>query len=113
MVDAQDRLWFGEFGGNAVGMFDSKTEKIQKWKVSTPWSVPYQAVLDKNGVVWTGSMFTDCIIRIDSNDGQAMEYLLPRETNIQNLHVDNSSTPVTVWVGNTHGAAIDKIEPLD
>ena len=55
-------------------------------------------------------MFTDCIIRIDSNDGQAMEYLmLPRETNIQNLHVDNSSTPVTVWVKNTFtGAAIDK-----
>ena len=113
MVDEQDRLWFAEFGGNAVGMFDPKTEKIQEWKVPTPWSAPYQAVLDKNGDVWTGSMFTDRIIRLDTKNGQVTEYLLPRETNIRNVFVDNSTTPVTFWVGNTHGGAIDKVEPLD
>jgi streptogramin lyase len=113
VVDAQDRLWFAEFGGNAVGMFDPKTEKIQEWKVPTPWSAPYQAVLDKNGQVWTGSMFTDRIIRLDPKNSQVTEYLLPRETNIRNVFVDDSTTPVTFWVGNTHGAEIDKVEPLD
>jgi streptogramin lyase len=113
MIDAQDRLWFGEYGANAIGMFDLKTEKMQEWKVPTPWSAPYQAVVDKNGEVWTGSMFTDRIIRFDPKNGQVTEYLLPRETNIRRVFVDNSTTPVTFWVGNNHGASIVKLEPLD
>ena len=31
MMDAQDRLWFGEYRGNRIGMFDTKTEKFQEW----------------------------------------------------------------------------------
>ena len=41
------------------------------------------------------------------------EYLLPRFTNIRRVFVDNSTTPVTFWVGNNHGASIIKLEPLD
>jgi hypothetical protein len=29
------------------------------------------------------------------------------------VFVDNSTTPVTFWVGNNHRAAIVKLEPLD
>ena len=32
MMDAQDRLWFGEYRGNRIGMFDTKTEKFQEWE---------------------------------------------------------------------------------
>ena len=31
MMDAQDRLWFGEYRGNRIGMFDTKTETFQEW----------------------------------------------------------------------------------
>jgi len=79
-VDAGNRLWFAEYGANAVAMFDPKTEKIQEWKVPTPWSAPYQAVADKNGDVWAGSMFTDRIIRLNPNIGEVTEYLLSRPT---------------------------------
>src|SRR3984893_6537836 len=113
MIDSQDRLWFGEYGANAIGMFDLKTEKMQEWKVPTPWSAPYQAVVDKNGEVWTGSMFTDRVIRLDPKNGQVTEYLLPRETNIRRVFVDNSNTPGTFWVGNNHRASVVKLEPLD
>ena len=113
MVDAQDRLWFAEYGANAVGMFDPKTEKIQEWKVPTPWSAPYQAVVDKNGDVWTASMFTDRVVRLNPNTGEVTEYLLPQQTNVRRVFVDNSTTPVTFWVGNNHGASIMKLEPID
>jgi streptogramin lyase len=113
MVDAQDRLWFAEYGANAVAMFDPKTEKIQEWKVPTPWSAPYQAVVDKSGDVWTGSMFTDRVVRLNPNTGEVTEYLLPQQTNIRRVFVDNSTTPVTFWVGNNHGASIMKLEPID
>ena len=60
-----------------------------------------------------GSMFTDRITRLDPKSGQMTDYLLPRSTNIRRVFVDNSTTPVTFWVGNDHGASIIKLEPLD
>ena len=41
MMDAQDRLWFGEFRGDRIGMFDTKTETFKEWLAPTPWSAPY------------------------------------------------------------------------
>ncbi len=112
-VDAQGRLWFAEYGANGIGMFDPQTGKIQEWVVPTPWSAPYQVVPDKNGELWAGSMWTDQVTRFDPKTGRFTEYLLPRETNIRRVFVDNSTTPVTFWVGSNHGASIIKLEPLD
>ena len=46
-VDEQNRLWFAEYGGNAIGMFDPKTDAIKEWKLPTPWSAPYDVVCDQ------------------------------------------------------------------
>jgi hypothetical protein len=59
------------------------------------------------------SMSTDRIVRLNPKNGEATEYLLPRETNIRRVFVDDSTTPVTFWVGSNHGASIIKLEPLD
>ena len=94
-------------------MFDTKTERFQEWEVPTPWSGPYDVAVDKNGEAWTGSMLTDRVARLDPKSGQVVEYLLPKSTNIRRVFVDNSTTPVTFWVGSNHGAAVIKLEPLD
>lgn len=112
-VDAQNRLWFAEYDGNAIGVLDPKTRQIKEWPVPTPWSNPYDVVVDKNGEAWTGSMMSDRIVRLDTKTGQFTEYLLPNPTNIRRVWVDNSTTPVTFWVGSNHGASIVKLEPLD
>jgi virginiamycin B lyase len=112
-MDAQDRLWFGEYRGNRIGLFDTKTERFQEWEPPSAWSAPYDVALDKNGEAWTGSMANDRVLRLDPKSGQMTEYLLPRSTNIRRVFVDNSTTPVTFWVGNNHGASIVKLEPLD
>jgi virginiamycin B lyase len=112
-VDAQNRLWFGEYDGNAIGMLDPKTRQIKEWPVPTQWSNPYDVVIDKNGEAWTGSMMSDRIARLDTRTGQFTEYLLPNPTNIRRVWVDNSTNPVTFWVGSNHGASIVKLEPLD
>ncbi len=93
MMDAQDRVWFGEYRGNKIGMFDTKTETFKEWTMPTPWSEPYDVVVDKNGEAWTGSMINDRIDRLDPKTGQVVEYLLPHETNIRRVFVDNSTTP--------------------
>ena len=112
-MDAQDRVWFGEYKGNKIGMFDPKTEKFTEWTAPTAFSAPYDVQIDKNGDAWTGSMTTDRVLRLDPKTGKFTEYMLPRSTNIRRVYVDNTTTPPSFWVGNNHGASIVKLEPLD
>jgi virginiamycin B lyase len=52
------------------------------------------------------------VLRLDPRSGQSTEYRLPRSTNIRRVFVDNSTNPVTFWVGSNHGASIVKLEPV-
>jgi streptogramin lyase len=113
-VDSQDRVWFGEYYANKLGMFDPKTEKFKEWAAPTPWVGPYPAKTDKNGDAWTAGMSTDLILRLDSKTGKFTEYMLPTvNANIRHIDVDNSASPVAVWVAEVHQGKIAKIEPLD
>jgi hypothetical protein len=59
-------------------------------------------------------MLNDRVVRLNTKSGQAVEYLLPRiSTNIRRVFVDNTTTPVSFWVGSNHGASIIRLEPLD
>ena len=111
-MDPSDRLWIGEYRANRVAMFDTRTERFQEWLMPIPWSAPYDVVQDKTGGVWTGSVMTDRVHRLDPTSGQFREYLLPRSTNIRRVFVDNSTNPVTFWVGSNHGASVVKLELL-
>ena len=111
-MDPTDRLWIAEYRANRVAMFDTRTERFQEWLAPTPWSAPYDVVQDKTGDVWTGSVMTDRVLRLDPKSGQFREYLLPRSTNIRRVFVDNSTNPVTFWVGSNHGASVVKLELL-
>jgi virginiamycin B lyase len=112
-MDAQGRLWFAEYAVDNVAMLDTNTNKLQEWNLPTKWSLPYQTKIDRDGYAWTGGMASDRITRINTKTGQMTDYQLPVNTNIRNLYVDDSTTPVSVWFGNNHGAAIVKLEPLD
>jgi hypothetical protein len=58
-------------------------------------------------------MLTDRVVRLNTKTDEIVEYLLPNSTNIRRVFVDNTTSPVTFWVGNNHGASIIKLEPLD
>jgi streptogramin lyase len=113
MLDDQGRLWFTEFAANKLAMFDTKAESFKEWSVPTAHTYPYDVFIDKNGELWSGGMASDRVLRFDPQSGESVEYLLPRSTNIRRVFVDNSTTPVTFWVGNNHGAEILRVEPLD
>jgi streptogramin lyase len=113
MMDERGRLWFGENTADRIGMFDTKTKTFQEWPSPTPGAWPYDVTADKNGDVWAGNEYNDRIVRLDPQTGKMIEYLLPRQTNVRRVFVDNRTTPVTFWVGNNHGASIVKLEPLD
>jgi streptogramin lyase len=113
MMDPKDRLWFGMYRGDRIAMFDTNTEQFKVWQLRTRWASPYDVVLDKNEEAWTGSMLTDQVTRLDTKTGEMVDYLLPRTTNIRRVFVDNTTTPVTFWVGSNHGASIVKLETFD
>ena len=113
MMDAQDRLWFGENNGDRIGMFDTRTEQFREWAAPTPGTWPYDVTADKDGKVWSGGEFTDRILRLDPETGQFVEYMLPRPTNVRRVFVDNRTSRPTFWVGSNHGASIVKLEPID
>jgi len=113
MLDREGRLWFGENHADRIGMFDTKTHQFREWVAPTLGSWPYDVTADKNGGAWSGGEFTDTVLRLNPKTGEFVEYLLPRFTNIRRVFVDNSTTPVTFWVGNNHGASIVKLEPLN
>jgi virginiamycin B lyase len=111
-MDPQDRLFFAEYHGDKVAMFDTKAETFKEWPTPTgTW--PYDVTWDKDGNLWTGGMSNDRVVRINMKTGETTAYLLPRSTNIRRVIVDNRTEPPTLWTGSNHGASIVKVEPLE
>jgi hypothetical protein len=57
-------------------------------------------------------MMTDHVVQLDPVTGKTLSYLLPRSTNIRRVFIDNSTTPVTLWVGSNHGGSIVKLQSM-
>jgi streptogramin lyase len=112
--DEQGKLWFAEYQGNAIGMFDPTTERMKEWKVPMAWANPYDVAPTKDGrEVWTGSMHNDFVTRLNTQTDEMTEYLLPNRTNIRRVFVDESGARPVLWIGNNHGAKITRVEPLE
>ncbi len=114
VIDDQDRILITEYRGNAVALFDTRAEKfVAEYKLPTPYSGPYRAQTDKNGDIWVAGMQTDRAIRLDPKTGRAVEYLMPGDTNMRSLAIDNSGSRPVFWTGSNHDHALVKVEPLD
>jgi virginiamycin B lyase len=111
-IDDQDRIVVTEYRGNKVAVFDTRAEKFTEYPLP-PYTFPYRANIDKNGAIWASTMATDRVVRMDPKTGASEQYLMPSETNMRTLYVDNSTTPVSFWVGSNHAHALVKVEPLD
>ena len=112
-MDENDRLAFAEFYGDRAGVLDTRSGKMTEYAVPTQHSAPYDAVIDRYGYLWTAGMETDRVIRIHTETAEAVEFPLPRQTNIRRIFVDDSNKPSTVWIGNNEGASIIKLQALD
>jgi streptogramin lyase len=75
--------------------------------------MPYDAIFDNSTYAWTGGMGNDHVSRLNVKTGEVVDYLLPSKTNIRRVDVDKSVNPSRLWVGNNHGAALVRVEPLE
>ena len=112
VIDEQDRITVAEYRGNKVAVFDTRNEKFTEYDLP-PRTYPYRANFDKNGELWASTMHTDRVVRLDPKTNTTVQYMMPSDTNMRTVFVDNSTTPVTFWVGSNHDHRIVKVEPLD
>ena len=111
-IDAQDRVLVAEYRASKVALFDTQTKRFTEYALPE-YTFPYRADFDRNGEIWASTMSTDRVVRLDPKTGRAVQYLMPFDTNMRTVFVDNSTTPVTFWVGSNHDHALVKVEPLD
>lgn len=111
-IDEQNRLWFAEYH-HGIAMFDPQTKVIKEWVTPTAWDNPYAVYPTRNGEVWTGSMHTDLVTRLNTKDDSFVQYLLPKNTNIRRVFVTENGPRPVFWAGSNHGASIVRVEPLD
>ena len=110
--DSQNRLWFAQFYGNSIAMFDPATKKVTAWQVPTKFMNPYDAQFDDKNYVWSGGMSADLIERMNTTTGEFVEYTMPRETNIRHVDVQKDGTLSSLWVEDQHNGKIIHVEPL-
>jgi streptogramin lyase len=110
-IDKDDNVIFTEYRGNKVAVFNTKTEKFTEYPLP-PGTYPYRANFDKNGDIWASTMSTDRVVRLHPKTGEAEQYLMPSDTNMRTVFVDNTTDPVSFWVGSNHDHALVKVEPL-
>jgi len=111
-IDDQDRITVTEYRGNKVAVFDTRSEKFEEHNLP-PHTYPYRANFDKNGEIWASTMHTDRVVRVNPKTGESMQYLMPSDTNMRTVFVDNSTSPVTFWVGSNHDHRLVKVETPD
>jgi streptogramin lyase len=58
-------------------------------------------------------MHTDRVVRLDPKTGDTVQYLMPSDTNMRTVFIDETTTPVTFWTGGNHAHSLVKVEPLD
>ena len=112
-MDDQDRFWFGEYYGDKIGMFDTRTETFKEWPLRK-YSTPYCASApDKEGWVWAPSNMSDRMFRLNPETGEMIEYLMPSEIDVKEIEFDPTSDGVAALMSNMRAARILRIEPLD
>ncbi len=113
-MDDQDRLWFAEYTGDRIGVFDTRSEQMREWPVPHKYTTPYAAsVPDKNGYVYTSSNMSERLLRLDPRTGEVIEYQIPTDFDSKEILLSPSTTNTTIWMANTRNARILKVEPLD
>ena len=112
-MDDQDRFWFGEYYGDKIGVFDTRTETFKEWPLRK-YSTPYTASApDKDGWVWAPSNMSDRMFRLNPETGEMIEYLMPSEIDVKEIEFDPTSDGVAALMSNMRASRILRIEPLD
>ena len=115
-VDSSDRVWFTEFLGNKIGMYDQTSKRLSEYVVPTNESGPADLTFDKNGALWFTEAYAEKIGEFFPGNQSFKEYQLGSDTPSQivsspvGIAVDSDGT---VWVADHGGNWIANFNPTN
>jgi virginiamycin B lyase len=114
-LDKQGRIWFTEFLGNKIGVFDPATNRLQEYRIPTNVSGATDLTFDKQGVLWFSESYARKLGRFSPQNQSFTEYPLGAETASQivsspvGIAVDTNGD---VWVADHGGNWIIRFNPI-
>ena len=116
-MDAQDRFWMAFYGGDAIGMLDTRTERWTEWKVPVKFTTPYTAsVPDRNGYVYSPTHTAEAVLRLNPKTGEILEYPMPTTPGNfdgKKVSFDPTAKGTAIHFSNPRNAQIIRVEFLD
>ena len=116
ITDGQNRLWWGGYDGNFVGMLDPRAPAGKQMTLypMPPWFFPYDAHHDDVRYTWTGGIYADRVARLNVETGEWNYFLLPYEANIRDINLarPRAGGLSGLWIGHNHQGRITLVEPL-
>lgn len=116
-IDTQDRFWLGLYGANAIGMLDTRTGKMNSWKMPTPYTTPYLSTLpDKDGYVYSASNTSERLLRLNPKTGEVVEFPMPNgpgNFDGKKINWDPTTKKKVLLFANTRNAEIMRVELPD
>lgn len=98
-------------------MFDTRAKTFKEWKIGPRFSTPYTASTpDAKERVYLPSNTCDCLFRVDTKNGQVMEFAMPAPINsfdAKRVSWDPTSKIPSLMFANTRNAQLMRIEVLD
>jgi len=113
-VDAQDRVWFTEFLGNKIGVYDQSSKHLDEYVIPTNDSGPADLTFDKHGILWFTEAYARQVGRFDPQNQSFREYPLGSSTGAQyvaspvGIAVDEEEH---VWFADHGGNWIGEFDP--
>jgi streptogramin lyase len=108
-----DRIYFGEFWVDKAGVYDIRTDKLQRWDLGKYYT-PYTASMaDGKGRFYVPSNGAERFIRIDPQTNEIVEYQWPTEFDTKKISVTTEHGQPVLYMTNKRTARVAKVEVLD
>ncbi len=79
-IDTHDRVWFTEFLGNKIGMYDQSDNRLTGYPIPTNTSGPADLTFDRNGALWFTEAYALKVGEFFPDNQSFKEYQLGSET---------------------------------
>ena len=106
-----DVVWVGLYCSDKIARIDTQTHQVTQIPMPYKYSRPYGMMVDRDHNVWINMLNTDMIAKYNPATQKFTQYQLPtRGTDIRQIALDNSTTPVTVYVGYTRENKVTRLQ---
>lgn len=109
IVDPQNRIWFTEFLGNKIGVYDQSSDHLEEYSVPSNYSGPADLAFDSRSTLWFTEAYNHSIANFSPENKSFVEYHFEAELlSPVGISTDHEGR---VWVADHGGNWIAEFDP--